>query len=433
MLSKLKSRVFLMHNVHQDAPRPMCTRWAMSYLRGPLTREQIRRLKAERSGSGVAAAEPVIPVSTPMAGLAGATPAASSAGVSSAATSSGTAEGYTKAPPAIPSAVPQAYAPVTRSRDDARRDIEAREGRPVEVVGGTLVYEPRLAAFGRVAFVDRRKQIDTERAVALLLEPRDLGATPRWRDARPLEIGPDRLDEEAEPEALFGEPPERLARATKFRSLTKDFKEHLYRDHELPLWHCPPLKLQGRAGESEEEFVGRVRLEAREKRDAEVDKLRAKAERTLDRLEKKLSSEIRDLDENRAEYESRKREELLSAGETLVGMLGLFGGRKRRSGFSAAARKRRMTSSSKMDIAESEAEIAEIEADIEEMKSELKAASAAVGERWDAAVEEIERIAVTPRRADVRADLVALFWEPFWELEWASASGRLVSGRAPAS
>ena len=44
MLAGLGSRVFLMNNVHEDAPRLLESRWSMSYLRGPLTRDQIRKL-----------------------------------------------------------------------------------------------------------------------------------------------------------------------------------------------------------------------------------------------------------------------------------------------------------------------------------------------------------------------------------------------------
>ena len=43
-LAGLGNRIFLMNNVHEDAPRVFETRWAMSYLRGPLTREQIKTL-----------------------------------------------------------------------------------------------------------------------------------------------------------------------------------------------------------------------------------------------------------------------------------------------------------------------------------------------------------------------------------------------------
>ena len=44
LLSSLGNRVFLMNNVHEDAPAIFETRWALSYLRGPLTREQIKVL-----------------------------------------------------------------------------------------------------------------------------------------------------------------------------------------------------------------------------------------------------------------------------------------------------------------------------------------------------------------------------------------------------
>ena len=79
-------------------------------------------------------------------------------------------------------------------------------------------------------------------------------------------------------------------------------------------------------------------------------------QRVLDRLEKKLVKEQRELEEDKADYDARKRDELLSAGETLVGMLGIFGKRKS-TGLSAASRKRRMTSRAKEDIQESVAEI----------------------------------------------------------------------------
>ncbi|HEY5742421.1 MAG TPA: DUF87 domain-containing protein, partial [Terrimicrobiaceae bacterium] len=48
LLAGLKSRIFLMNNVHEGAPVFFETRWVMSYLRGPLTRDQIKTLMAGR-------------------------------------------------------------------------------------------------------------------------------------------------------------------------------------------------------------------------------------------------------------------------------------------------------------------------------------------------------------------------------------------------
>ena len=176
----------------------------------------------------------------------------------------------------------------------------------------------------------------------------------------------------------------------------------------------PPLKLFGEVDEPEAEFLGRARLVIREKRDAEVDKMTGKVQRVLDRLDKKLVREHRELDEDKADYDSRKREELLSAGETLVGMLGIFGKRKR-TGLSAAARKRRITSKAKEDIQESLAEIASLQEEIEDLRAKLAEDIEDLSDRWDDRLGELTTFAVKPRRTDVRTDVVALAWVPFWE------------------
>ncbi|HSJ58136.1 MAG TPA: ATP-binding protein, partial [Anaerolineae bacterium] len=46
MISAVGSRVFILHNVHEGTPQVFSTRWAMSYLRGPLTRSQVKELAA---------------------------------------------------------------------------------------------------------------------------------------------------------------------------------------------------------------------------------------------------------------------------------------------------------------------------------------------------------------------------------------------------
>src|SRR5215216_5955946 len=65
LLAGLDKRIFLMNNVHDDAPELFETRRAMSYLRGPLTRAQIKVLMDPLKGSGPASAAPVSPVHAP--------------------------------------------------------------------------------------------------------------------------------------------------------------------------------------------------------------------------------------------------------------------------------------------------------------------------------------------------------------------------------
>jgi hypothetical protein len=58
LMDATRKRVFLLHDVHRPGPALFHSRWAMSYLRGPLTREEIERLMAGRRAARPAAAAP---------------------------------------------------------------------------------------------------------------------------------------------------------------------------------------------------------------------------------------------------------------------------------------------------------------------------------------------------------------------------------------
>ena len=425
LLSALGSRVFLLHNVHQEEPLVFQTRWAMSYLRGPLTRDQIRSLKPAPDPEPAHIKAPSVeieesPLTTHIPTKQ--TPEATELVLP---------EGYTQVQPALPPGLNQVFLPVRLSEDDAASKLSERESRRLDPAGTALVYEPRLLAQARVGFVDRRRKVDEERTFGYLVSPTELGAVIHWGDLEPVDVDSRSLEGKPEPDAIFGQLPTELGKASQYKTVAKDFSEHMYRNQVLEIYHCPELKLYGLAGESERDFLARAQQVVREQRDAEVDKLRRKMRRSLERLEKRLAREQRELVEDKADYESRKREELLSAGETILGMLGVLG-RKSKRGLSSAARKRRMTSSAKMDIAESEAEIKQLQSEIEDIRRQMQEDAEAIGDKWEAVLDEIETYPVKPRRADVRVDLVTLAWVPSWEIAFASATGRKAYSRVSA-
>jgi len=175
----------------------------------------------------------------------------------------------------------------------------------------------------------------------------------------------------------------------------------------------------------------RAQQAAREQRDAEVDELRNKYQKNLDRLEERLSREEQELAGDRAEYEGRKGEELLSAGETVVGMLGIFGRRSSRS-LSTAARKRRMTTQARGDVQESEEQIKRLGEEIKQMTQEMEGEAQAMADKWEDAAGEIQTYTVKPRRSDIKVELVTLAWAPSWEIGYRSARGEVAHGRVPA-
>jgi hypothetical protein len=424
-ISALDSRVFLLHNVHEDQPVVFQTRWAMSYLRGPLTRVQVRQLMAEYRGEIEA---PVAPEPAQPRIQHDTVPDVDQ----SALGEGGGHPGYSSSPPALPPSLPQHFLSPQVGREGALTLLEGEVGQRLDPEETSLIYEPRLLALGNVSFVDRRRGVDETRQVGFLLQAEELGAVIRWQEAENVELDPRILESRAPTDALFAQVPAELNTARKIKAIAREFSEYLYREQTLDLHHNPALEVYGQPGESEGDFRTRTQQVARERRDAEVEKLRRKYERSLDRLETRLSREKRELEEDRAEHQARRREELLSGAETIVGLLGIFGRRSGRTGASRAARKRRLTASAKADVAESEEEVERLQAEIQEMREDMGEEAQAIADKWSDVLEEIEVYPVKPRRVDVDVQVVSLAWTPYWEIGYRTARGRLTYDRVPA-
>jgi chromosome segregation ATPase len=189
-----------------------------------------------------------------------------------------------------------------------------------------------------------------------------------------------------------------------------------------PLLYSPTLKVYSEPGEDERAFKIRLQQAARETRDAEVDKLAAKYESKLDSLREKLRREEIELQKDQSAYDARKQQEVLSVGDSL---LGLFGGRKRiTSALGSASQKRQMTERAKQEVLESQETIAQINQQIEAVQAELEAVSQEASARWDEAQQEIETYHVRPRKTDVDVQRMAVAWAPQWLVTFKDPGGQ---------
>ena len=420
IISSLDSRVFLLHNVHEDEPVIFQTRWAMSYLRGPLSREQVAQLMAPVKQQAQAAGPAASAAAVGPAGIRKEAPPPQEEALP---------PGYSEHPPTLPPDVTQVFFPIEISANKALAILEKEEGRDIRPEKVRIVYEPGLFLAGEVAFVDRRKDVSEVEPVRKLVYANDIDKIIRWEYADDVDIELDDLRDEPEAEeAIFGEVPREINTARKLKRIAKDFSNYLYHEKRLTLLHNPTLKLYSRPGESEREFRIRLSQAAREKRDAEVDKVRKRYKTKLDRLRKRLERERVELAEDKAEYAARKQEEMVSGAETLLGVFGIFG---RKKSISSAMTKRRMTAKAKMDVEESEEEIARLEKEIQEMEEEVRVEAEAIAARWEETLDDIQPYEVKPRRTDMSVDLVAVAWLPYWEIIYETG-GRSVSDRIPA-
>ena len=405
MISALKSRVFLLHNVHESEPVVFHTRWAMSYLRGPLTRNQVQQLTREQPVAPESAAAPAVPGMTASRSPAPAPPAPQPEPDLP----------YSKVPPQLPSTVKQVYWPVQMSPIAAVSELARDRGLVVRAKAdqeGHLVYHPWLLGLAKLRFAHTKSRQSHAENVAYMLPVEGEGYVLDWSEGR-IQIEAGDLDRQPERDAFFAELPSDLGASKRHTALRDEFSDYMYYNSSVTLQYNPHLELYSEMGESEEAFQRRCRREAEKARDVEAKKLGAKYERELDRLEDRLQREERELEEDKIEHDARKQEELLSGVESVFG---LFAGRKSSRRLSSASRKRRMTRQARADVEESEEVIEELEEQIEELEQEAKAEMEELDAKWRELIDEVEEVEVRPRRADVRVDLFALAWLPHWEI-----------------
>ena len=409
IISALGKRVFLLHNVHEQAPVTFHTRWAMSYLRGPLTRTQVRELMESKKPD-----QPAIAPSQPAA--VGPTSAAATQPESAVAP----ADAFAKSPPSLPPSIQQVYLPARRGATAAILDLEGQEGGAIEVQSRNLLYVPAVLGMGRVHFVDQRRNVNEREDLALLAQPPGSASMLAWERSQPLDLTMRELMDRPEPDAYFDELPESINQAREFNALKKDLADHLYRNRSVTLLHSAVFKAYSQPNESKRDFQMRLQQAAREERDEEVDKISERYEKRLERLQERLRRAEATLARKEVDAEARKRETLVSVGESVVGM---FLGRRSTRVASTALSKHRQTTMAKVKLEEAEDALEALQQEVKELQEELQEQVTAVRERWEEALLELEEVPVTPRRTDVQVDLFALAWTPHWQITYQDRGG----------
>ncbi|MGD2144625.1 MAG: hypothetical protein PVF54_09140, partial [Anaerolineae bacterium] len=327
---------------------------------------------------------------------------------------------FAASPPSLSSRVQQVYLQVRRGASAAALDIESQEGGPIEIQGRHLLYVPAVLGMGQLHFVDRHRDVSEREPFALLAQPPEGAGMLTWDQAQPLDLDVRDLRKAGEPEAYFDELPESINESTDFTALKNDLDDYLYHNSSVTLLHSPALDTYSRPDESERELRMRLQQVARERRDEEIDKITERYEDKLERLEDRLRRSEADLSEREVDVAARKRETLVSVGESVVGM---FLGRRSTRMASTALSKQRQATKAKLRLEEAAEEVEELKKDVEELEEELQEHVAAIRDRWEEALTDLDEHDVRPRRQDVQINLFGLAWTPHWQIAFQDRGG----------
>lgn len=388
LLANLGNRVFLMRNVHDAAPVLFRTRWTLSYLRGPLTLQEIAKLSR------------ATPASTP-----GAT-------VSVASSAPGAASGQKITPAAAETSRPSKALPES-DKPVVAADIKELY---LETSQTDATYLPRVLGIARLHFVDKAAGLDVWETRSLIAPLDDSESHVDWSQAD-VGVGGDlqkELSNEPPQNARYAEAPAALLRAQNYRSWQKELVSHLYSSSTLPIFHCPTVGQSVAPGTSEGDFRARLSLALREKRDAEIEKLRKKYAPKLATLQDQLRRADERVERERSDLSQHKMQTAISVGTSILGALlgrkAISVGNAQRVGSAARSAGRLSKESGDIDRAEENREV--IQQRLTEMQTELEAEVSRLRSELDPATVIIEQTSVKPRKTDIDVRTVALLWMP---------------------
>lgn len=372
-LAGLGKRRFLLHNVHENEAVIFSTRWVMSYLAGPLTRDHIRTLM---SGRKTQAKEPVAAASVP-------------------ATTGNDA-------PLLPPGIKQVYAYAS---------------------GEGLIHYPRLIAVADMTFSSSRYDVNERRQKIFTLEFEDGPVSVDWNNAETMQLSADDLDDNANIEARYADCPAAATQKKNYVSWQREFKRWARQNEVIVLYRSKQYRLTSMVGESEGEFRVRLQQIASEKRDQAAAKLRKKYASKANTLENRLLRAQQAIERERQQSSKKKLDTAVSFGTAI---LGAVLGRKRLSATTASKMGTAIRSASGArkeagDVARAKQTAAKVSKDLKLLSAALEKDIAGLDEVYNAMDDELAEILVKAKATDIHVPLTCLAWMPYRD----SGDGRL--------
>ncbi len=374
-LAGLGNRIFLMNNVHEDEPVVFETRWCLSYLRGPLTRTQIKTLMDPVRAVHATAGETGVvakPAKAPRGG----------------------------ARPIVPPDVPQHFVPMRGSKPE----------------GSELVYAPMLLGAAQVRFSDTKSAIDQAQDVTVLAPITDGPVPVDWDHAVAADLAVADLESSPESEAQFLPLPAGAGKAKSYAEWNKDFGGWLFRTQKLELVKSPTTKDVSKPGESERDFRVRLQQSGRELRDKAAESLRQKYAPKITTLQDR----IRRAEQMRAKQQAESRSSQVQAAISVgASILGAFLGRKTISATNIGRATTAIKSAGRVmkesqEVGHAEENVAVLQQQLADLEAQFKSESDALAAATDPLNEKLEPLCIKPAKANIAVKLVTLAWTPQW-------------------
>ncbi len=368
LLSALGQRIFLLHNVHENRPFLFNTRWVLSYLRGPLTRTQIKDLSQKPQPQG--------PTDKP-----------------------DTQQGIIE--PVLDARIKRFYMPV----------------RSIQPQGSTLCYQRWLWGRADIRFLDQKKKIDIQETIRLITPLQNDALVVDWMASTPVDMDEDELEKKWQSSPHFTAVPAAATKASSYAEWKDQFEDYIYKSHKLELFKSPAFDVTSKPGESEKDFRIRLAQIAREQRDQWVEKLREKYAAKIDTVEAKIQTAAHRVEKEKAQARHQKLNTAISVGATLLGAF--LGGKKMSrtniNKVAATIRRAGRTAKESSDVEHAEQKMTVLQQKLQELEQQLEQDIKEYEEKYNVLTEKFDRVALHLKKQNITVKFFGFVWKPVWQ------------------
>ncbi len=355
LLANLKKRVFFLKSAHLEDIRLFGTRWVMSYLKGPLKKDEISQLMHEQKLS----LEP-------------------------------------------------------KPEATAKRDIPDQEYRSVNTVdssieqryeispNGSSNYRPYLAAKSEVYYEDIKRGIEISEEGFDYLDLDGIDVID-WEESEVDDLDFTTLPSKPPREAKFAAVPESVITDKGLKSAASKLKDHLYRNSKLELYRCKQLKMESTPDDTLADFKVAVEGELSERKESAIDDLKEKYDKKEQRLLDQLSRA-------KERVEKEKGDQMSSILNVGASILGALFGRASATRIGTAISRGSRAYREHGDVSRAEQKVLEIQEKLDELSDELEEKIDEINDQYSIDNYEIESFYIKPKKRDIQIENIALVW-----------------------
>jgi Helicase HerA, central domain len=391
LISGLDNRIFLMNNTHEDGLEMLQTRWALSYLRGPLVKDQIKQLMAHMKKS-----KDFIETKTKSEDLD--EPIVSNNDPNNDHTNiNSKSKNEIKEQPILSPEITQYFIPLSFLGTKKPNEF---------------FYKPVILGAVSLNFIDSKLAVDLIKDLTFITPITDGSVPVDWANSQQIEIDIKNLQKNPENANFMDLPPE-ASKPANYESWKKDFIDWLYRNQKLNLFKVKNLKEISKVEESERDFKIRIDILIRENRDNMTQKLRQKYASKMRSLQEKIQRTENILRLQQEQAQQQKIQTAFSLGSTLIGA---FMGRKiarytaRRA--SDVMRGVTRTAKEKNDVDKTLQILQSYQRQFLDLETEFKAEVVEIENKIRRNLNDLETITLKLDKKDISVKLLSLTWVP---------------------